>query len=32
MVIEDKIVAGGDTFAVRMAAGGGFAVRFVPVG
>jgi alpha-glucosidase len=31
MVIEEKVVTGGETFAVRMAPGGGFAVRFVPV-
>jgi alpha-glucosidase len=31
MVIEEQIVTGGDAFAVRMAAGGGVAVRFIPV-
>ncbi len=31
MVIEEKIVTGGDTFAVWLAASGGVAVRFVPV-
>jgi alpha-glucosidase len=32
MVIEEQMVTGGDTFAVRLAASGGVAVRFVPVG
>lgn len=32
MVIEKKVVTGGDIFAVRLAPGGGFAVRFVPAG
>jgi alpha-glucosidase len=31
MVIEEQVVTGGDAFAVRLAAGGGFAVRFIPV-
>lgn len=31
IVIEEKIVTGGDTFAVWLAASGGVAVRFVPV-
>jgi alpha-glucosidase len=31
IVIEEKTVTGGETFAVRMAPGGGFAVRFIPV-
>lgn len=31
MVIEEKVVTGGETFAVRLAPGGGFAVRFIPV-
>ena len=32
IVIEEKIVTGGDSFAVRLAASGGVAVRFIPVG
>lgn len=32
MVIEEKIVTGGEIFALRMAPGGGFAVRFIPGG
>jgi alpha-glucosidase len=32
MVIEEKVVTGGETFAVRLAASGGVAVRFIPVG
>nr|WP_296717899.1 glycoside hydrolase family 97 protein [Erythrobacter sp.] len=32
MVIEEKVVTGGDTFAVRLAASGGVAVRFIPIG
>ena len=31
MVIEEKVVTGGETFAVRLAASGGVAVRFIPV-
>ena len=31
IVIEEKVVTGGDVFAVRMAASGGVAVRFIPV-
>lgn len=31
IVIEEKVVSGGDTFAVRLAASGGVAVRFIPV-
>jgi len=31
IVIEEKIVTGGETFAVRLAASGGVAVRFIPV-
>jgi alpha-glucosidase len=31
MVIEEKMVTGGETFTVRMAAGGGVAVRFIAV-
>ena len=31
LVIEEQVVTGGDTFAVRLAASGGVAVRFVPV-
>ncbi|MEQ5788954.1 glycoside hydrolase family 97 protein [Erythrobacter sp. NFXS35] len=32
MVIEETVVTGGDTFAVRLAASGGVAVRFIPFG
>ncbi|MBW8880483.1 MAG: glycoside hydrolase family 97 protein [Asticcacaulis sp.] len=32
IVIEKKVVTGGDTFPVRLAPGGGLAVRFVPAG
>lgn len=32
IVIEEQVVTGGETFAVRLAASGGVAVRFVPVG
>jgi alpha-glucosidase len=32
LVIEEKTVTGGETFAVRLAASGGVAVRFVPLG
>ncbi len=31
MVIEEVMVTGGEAFAVRLAAGGGVAVRFIPV-
>lgn len=31
IVIEERVVSGGDTFAVRLAASGGVAVRFIPV-
>jgi alpha-glucosidase len=31
IVIEEKLVTGGDTFAVHLAASGGVAVRFIPV-
>lgn len=31
IVIEEKVVTGGDTFAVHLAASGGVAVRFIPV-
>ena len=31
MVIEEKVVTGGDTFAVHLASSGGVAVRFIPV-
>jgi alpha-glucosidase len=31
IVIEEKLVTGGESFAVRLAPGGGVAVRFVPV-
>lgn len=31
MVIEEKVVTGGETFAVHLASSGGVAVRFVPV-
>jgi len=31
MVIEEKIVTGGEDFALRLAPGGGAAVRFIPV-
>ncbi|MFY7744742.1 MAG: glycoside hydrolase family 97 C-terminal domain-containing protein [Erythrobacter sp.] len=31
IVIEEKVVTGGDTFAVRLAASGGVAVRFISV-
>jgi alpha-glucosidase len=31
IVIEEKVVTGGKTFAVRLAASGGVAVRFIPV-
>ena len=31
IVIEEKVVTGGDTFAVWLAASGGVAVRFTPV-
>jgi len=31
-VIEEKAVTGGEPFAVRLAASGGVAVRFIPVG
>jgi len=31
MVIEEQVVTGGETFAVRLASSGGVAVRFVPV-
>ncbi|MDC8754301.1 glycoside hydrolase family 97 protein [Erythrobacter sp. sf7] len=32
IVIEEKTVTGGDSFAVRLASSGGVAVRFIPVG
>jgi alpha-glucosidase len=31
IVIEEKVVTGGETFAVHLAASGGVAVRFIPV-
>jgi alpha-glucosidase len=31
IVIEEKVVTGGDTFAVHLASSGGVAVRFIPV-
>jgi alpha-glucosidase len=31
MVIEEQVVTGGESFAVRLAASGGVAVRFIPV-
>ncbi len=31
IVIEEKVVTGGEAFAVRLAASGGVAVRFIPV-
>ena len=31
IVIEEKVVTGGETFAVRLGASGGVAVRFIPV-